>query len=307
MKGGFKMTKKKQMLLLCLVLLCLTAVYLLTSAWSAKKEQADEEAKEQMLAVTALEKSDICEVTYTDYTDTCTFRLEDDGWYYTEDLRFPLQQDYAQALADLGAGLTGLKKLEEPDALSDYGLDNPSCSITVKSTDDTSTEILYGDVTPNGDYYVTADGGKTIFVADSTLPEMLYFDESQFLQTETFPQIDSTNIQSIKITQGDKVITKYSDREENTLLTCGRDLSGINLDNCVSYYASSDQLDKYGLSKKQRLTVKAVYSASENGDETIVFYMSDIIKDSGESCVYVQLKGSSMVYKEDASDFEALV
>lgn len=35
--------------------------------------------------------------------------------------------------------------------------------------------------------------------------------------------------------------------------------------------------------------------------------MSDVIKDGSETYVYVQLKGSSMIYKEDASAFEELI
>ena len=41
----------------------------------------------------------------------------------------------------------------------------------------------YGGMTVSGDYYVTADNGETIFTADSTLPELLTFDEDQLSQS----------------------------------------------------------------------------------------------------------------------------
>ena len=41
----------------------------------------------------------------------------------------------------------------------------------------------YGDVTVSGDYYVTADNGETIFTSDSTLPELLTFDEDSLSQS----------------------------------------------------------------------------------------------------------------------------
>ena len=102
---------------------------------------------------------------------------------YAEDDSLSLQQDYVQALIDLASSITGLKKVESPDALSDYGLDDPSYIVVIQTDAGDETEIRYGGMTVSGDYYVTADNGETIFTADSTLPELLTFDEDQLSQS----------------------------------------------------------------------------------------------------------------------------
>lgn len=176
------MTKKKQLLILCGILAALLILYFLANAYAGHREAAQSEAAQE-LAVTALDKDRITSLSYTSGDDTCSFYLEEDTWMYAEDDSLSLQQDYVQALIDLASSITGLKKVESPDALSDYGLDDPAYIVVIQTDDGDGTEIRYGGMTVSGDYYVTADNGETIFTADSTLPELLTFDEDQLSQS----------------------------------------------------------------------------------------------------------------------------
>ena len=70
---------------------------------------------------------------------------EESEWEYDEDNEIPMNQDTVQSTADAIRQMEAVRELENPDQLSDYGLDKPSYTIQFQDNDGVTTEILIGN------------------------------------------------------------------------------------------------------------------------------------------------------------------
>lgn len=320
------MTKRKQFLRLFLILAALLFVYggiTLYNSWQQK------DSASSGIRVVELDPEEIEEISYTDTVDTVTCRKDGGTWYEASDKNFPLKQSRAEDAVSSFTKITANRKLKEPEELESYGLDDPAYTVTMTDSQGSKTEIWIGSVASNSDYYLTADGGETIYTVSSLITEDLIFDESLLLQTETFPEIDSSNLISLKIEKNGKTLVNCEkeseededeNEDEDLISTYGSELSGITLDTCVEYNAGKRKLKQYGLDTEKRKTVTAVYTDSETEDDlsketksesddtsTQVFYMGTVFEESNVDYVYMQLKGSKMIYKVFVSDTEKLI
>ena len=128
----------------------------------------------------------------------------------------------------------------------------------------------------------------------------------KFLKTESFPDVNNSNITALSVSQGGNSIISCSDENEDEaeqLKDYGKELSYIILDDCVNYHTGEDELNSYGLNESDRKIVKASYSDNEE-TKNITFYLGKKFEENEVSYVYIQLKGSDMVYKIDATFVE---
>ncbi|MCQ4637391.1 DUF4340 domain-containing protein [Anaerovorax odorimutans] len=298
------MTKKKQITLLLLVLAVLLAAYLGLKAyndWSYKKEA---EKTSENLTVTDLNTDNIRTIRYTDGSDTVAFEKKNGVWYYTADEALPLKQSCAEEAVSSFCGVTGSRKLSHGDSADDYGLSEPSYTVVLTDAKGKETEVDIGNST-GSDYYLTADGGATIYTVSSTILDSLIFDTDSMIQNETFPDIDSPTLNSFTVKQNGKTLVSCSGDDED-LSSYGSELSGISLDTCVNYKAGSQELEQYGLDQKTRKEMTAVYEDSDK-EKTQTFYMGTVFTEEDTDYAYMQLEGSEMVYKVFVSDVEKIL
>ena len=97
-----------------------------------------------------------------------------------EDKDLEVDQDYINELLSSVCNITSSKKIESPDSLLDYGLDKPSYTITLTSSDEQVTEIRIGCETTIFSYYVMVAGDSSIYTIDNTLMDSLRFEKSSF-------------------------------------------------------------------------------------------------------------------------------
>lgn len=297
------MTKKKQMIALLMVLAALAAVYLGIKIYSDWNYQKEAEKTSEELAVTDLDTEKIQKVSYTDGANTVTFAKTEDTWGYTADAALPLKQSCAEDVVSDFADITGNRKLSDTDPADAYGLTSPAYTVTLTDSAGKETKVEVGNSTDT-DYYLTADGGKTVFTVSSTIVDSLVFDTDAMIQTETFPAIDSDTLKSFTIEQKGKTLVSCTDEEE--LSEYGSELSGISLDTCLTYKVTDKELKQYGLDKAARKTMTAVYTDGDTEKES-VFYMGTVFKEEDTEYAYMQLKDSKMVYKVFVSDTEKLI
>lgn len=311
------MTKKKQLWILAAVFLILTAAYVGIGTYQDWNDQKEKEERAKALEVTDLNSDRVFAIAYTDSSEeTMRFSKEGDTWYYEGDRELPLKQSCAEDAVDEFSSLKAVRRLTGTEESSAYGFDDPSYKVRLTDQDGKETDILIGDVSDSADsdYYITADGGKTIFTIRGSILDCLIFDEASLIQTETFPDINSTNLKKITIKKAGKVLDSCEAKGEKEseadgdLTTYGSELSGISLDTCVSYNANSRQLKTCGLNQKSRREVTAVYEDADSGKQkTQVFYLGKVFEEDGSDCVYVQMKGSKQIYQIDVSDTEKLI
>ena len=119
---------------------------------------------------------------------------------------------------------TAERKLEEvQDDLSVYGLDNPSCTITAKGSDDTEVTIQIGSLNSyNSDYYAKVEGSDDIYTIASSYVSDISNDISALQEKESFPTITSTSITNVQLVKDgtaidmEKEVTQEPATEEET-------------------------------------------------------------------------------------------
>lgn len=281
--------KKKTIILLAMILLLVVANGA-ASAWNDKSEKKKEkEAEASKIYLT--DASDITAYSYSDRSQNMSFAKVDDTWEYDEDNEIPMNQDTVQSTADAIRQMEAVRELENPDQLSDYGLDKPSYTIQFQDNDGVTTEILIGNGAGENYYATVGDSGK-VYTISSGFQDYLQFDLTNLVQYDTVPSIGSGNLKSVTITENG-TDTVYEEDDQVGELAGG--FGALGLTDCANYHASAEQLAEYGLDESQRITAKAVYTDSSDKEQTFTVYLGKT-DDAGENR-YVMVEGSDMVYR----------
>ena len=298
------MTKKKQITVLFLALAVLLAAYLGLKAYNSWSYKTEMKKTSGELTVTDLDTKNVRKIHYTDGSDAVTFEKKEAVWYYAQDEALPLKQSLAEEAVSAFSSITGTRKLSSTDSMADYGLVSPACRIVLTDEAGNETKVDIGNST-GSDYYLTADGGATVYTVSSTILDSLIYDTASMIQTETFPEIDSKTLKAFTIKQRGKTLIRCSEGDDD-LAEYGSELSGLSLDTCVNYKTSSAELKTYGLDKTERKEMIAVYDDSGK-EKKQTFYMGSVFQENDTDYAYMQLKGSKMVYKVFVSDTEKLL
>lgn len=281
--------KKKTIILLAMILLLVVANGA-ASAWNDKSEKKKEkEAEASKIYLT--DDSDITAYSYSDGSQNMSFAKVDDTWEYDEDNEIPMNQDTVQSTADAIRQMEAVRELENPDQLSDYGLDKPSYTIQFQDNDGVTTEILIGNGAGENYYATVGDSGK-VYTISSGFQDYLQFDLINLVQYDTVPSIGSGNLKSVTITENG-TDTVYEEDDQVGELAGG--FGALSLTDCANYHASAEELAEYGLDESQRITAKAVYTDSSDKEQTFTVYLGKT-DDAGENR-YVMVEGSDMVYR----------
>ena len=281
--------KKKTIILLATILLLIVANGA-ASAWNDKSEKKKEkEAEASKIYLT--DAGDITAYSYSDGNQNMSFTKADDTWEYDEDNEIPVNQDTVQSTADAIRQMEAVRELENPDQLSDYGLDKPSYTIQFQDNDGVTTEILIGNGAGENYYATVGDSGK-VYTISSDFQSYLQFDLTNLVQYDTVPSIGSGNLKSVTITENG-TDTVYEDDDQVGELAGG--FGTLSLTDCVNYHASTEDLAEYGLDEGQRITAKAIYTDSSDKEQTFTVYLGKT-DDAGENR-YIMVEGSDMVYR----------
>lgn len=281
--------KKKKTIILLVMILLLVVANGVASAWNDKSEKKKEkEAEASKIYLT--DAGDITAYSYSDGNQNMSFTKADDTWEYDEDNEIPVNQDTVQSTADAIRQMEAVRELENPDQLSDYGLDKPSYTIQFQDNDGVTTEILIGNGAGENYYATVGDSGK-VYTISSDFQNYLQFDLTNLVQYDTVPSIGSGNLKSVTITENG-TDTVYEDDDQVGELAGG--FGTLSLTDCVNYHASTEDLAEYGLDEGQRITAKAVYTDSSDKEQTFTVYLGKT-DDAGENR-YVMVEGSDMVY-----------
>ena len=282
--------KKKKTIILLVMILLLIVANGAASAWNDKSEKKKEkEAEASKIYLT--DAGDITAYSYSDGNQNMSFTKADDTWEYDEDNEIPVNQDTVQSTADAIRQMEAVRELENPDQLSDYGLDKPSYTIQFQDNDGVTTEILIGNGAGENYYATVGDSGK-VYTISSDFQNYLQFDLTNLVQYDTVPSIGSGNLKNVTITENG-TDTVYEDDDQVGELAGG--FGTLSLTDCVNYHASTEDLAEYGLDEGQRITAKAVYTDSSDKEQTFTVYLGKT-DDAGENR-YIMVEGSDMVYR----------
>ena len=111
--------QKRLAVLLAVLILCIAAAVLISRIDFEEKMTGTE------TTIIDVESSDITRLAWN-YEEEVAFVYEDEEWKCEEDDQMPADQELLAEIAENLSGITSDKMVEEPQALSVYGLDDPA-------------------------------------------------------------------------------------------------------------------------------------------------------------------------------------
>ena len=293
------MARSKRLLILVAVLLAVCAAAFAALNWQQRQEQIAVSGQE----VLTIDPDSVRSLAWTYGETSLAFTRDGEGnWSYDEDEAFPVDPEAMEELLSPFAPFSAAFVIEEVEDEGQYGLDDPACSITLV-TEDQTWEIRLGDTsTVDGQRYVSFGAGTVYLAAsdpleqyDATLRSCILNDAvpgwdqvtgltfSGAENYEIFWQEDGSAYSycadDVYFTaQNGDTLPLDTDRVEDYL----SDLATLGLTNYVTYNATQEELAQYGLDDPE-LTVAADYTGTDaDGAETSGTFTLHLSRDPEE-------------------------
>jgi len=283
-----------------------------------------------------------------EYEDTGLAFHKGDSWLYDGDEAFPVSEEkVAELLSGFEAfGVSFI--IENVEDYAQYGLDEPVCTISL-STEDESYEILLGDYSAMDSRRYVSIGDGNVYLAAEDPFEDFEIELKDMIRHDETPAFDS--VTGITFAGGESYSVTY---EENSTVTyCADDvyftqtdgknlpldtsrldsyldgISSLGLTDYVTYNATEEELQSYGLDDPE-LSVTVDYTCENEDGETVsdtfVLHVSrdpeerkeaeeaagngdedDGASGEEEITAYVRVGESQIVYKIPGNVYESLM
>ncbi len=177
--------------ILVIALAAMLGIWGLINLTTAKKEAADAalviESDEIDIAVGEYDAVTAISWTYSDSTVSLVYDEDAEEWVNADDATCPINQDEVVALITAVSSTVASQQLEDVDDFEQYGLDDPTITVTATAGDNTVTYAV-GDVSSiTGEYYVQLDGGTTVYTESGLLAGAFKVQVDDLLQLESAP------------------------------------------------------------------------------------------------------------------------
>lgn len=221
--------KKKSMNLITAVavLVVLSGAYVGVKTYVAKQEEKENaEEKEEKTQVFSISSEDVQSIKFVIDKKEVTFEKNNDEWVKSDERDFPVDQDkLIEAIGSLN-NVEADRVLDNVTDTTEYGLDDPTNTITITDKDGKETVLHVGmENASTSQYYVEngEDESKIYVVADSVFQpfmKTLY----DYAKAGTFPVIDSSTVSNVTVDENDDSYTLTKD--DNTGLWNIQDQDG---------------------------------------------------------------------------------
>lgn len=315
--------QKKMIILLGVLAVCVAGTV------AVSRIDFEEKMSETETAIIDIDSSDITRLAW-DYEEEVAFVRQDGTWKYEADDKMAVDQDLLEEIAENLSQITSDKMVEEVQALSVYGLSDPSYSITVE-TEDKTYEIQIGDETfSDGEIYISI-GDDYVYLTDAELTDEISYSLLDCVQKEEIPEMESISSLSIEngetldmvykedsgycysdaytyyLKEGEEYRNLDNEKGESTFSS----LSEFSWEECADYYAEDSELSNYGL-EEPAAEVSIVYTpvqeedeeeTSETGEEQEFSYQVGTANDT----YYARLTDSNIIYTISQEVYDAAV
>lgn len=221
--------KKKSMNLITAVaaLVVLSGAYVGVKTYVAKQEEKENaEEEEEKTQVFSISSEDVHSIKFVIDKKEVTFEKNNDEWVKSDEKDFPVDQDkLIEAIGSLN-NVEADRVLDNVTDTTEYGLDDPTNTITITDKDGKETVLHVGmENASTSQYYVEngEDESKIYVVADSVFQpfmKTLY----DYAKAGTFPVIDSSTVSNVTVDENDDSYTLTKD--DNTGLWNIQDKDG---------------------------------------------------------------------------------
>ena len=325
------MSRSKKLCILAgvLVIVCIAALIALNV------NEKQEQIKTSGETVFELDPDKVTTVSWIYDGTTLGFSRTDDGWQYDDDTDFPVSTDaidnLLETFREFGASFT----IENADDLGQYGLDNPTCTITLTTDDETYTIKLGDFSTMDSQRYVDIGDGNVYLAASDPL-NVYGVGLKSLIANDEVPSLDSVSKISFSGTAGysivydadgksicsDDVYFTSEGKALDTDLVSSylSSISYLDLTDYVTYKASDADLESYGLDDPElKITVSYTDDDDKSGSFTLSISRdpdelanasdsdSESEEDADDITAYARVGTSNIVYKISGSSYNALM
>ena len=257
------MENRKKALIIAMICLAAAAVlYLLVVKMNQKEANSESDDSDDSLVISSVDSGQITAISYEKDGKSLSFIKEDGTWYDAEDKKFPVNQDSLTTMTNTLGAVSATRKLEKPEALSEYGLDSPVLTVRYTASDGKEAEFIVGDTNDAaGGAYLKISGDDAVYLVSSDFADSFNSDIYQLADMESFPTITSDSITDISVNSNGHTLEIKNDSEGGqTVLENGKEqencasssvsqfisaVTGITFKSHVEY--NCKDLSKYGL------------------------------------------------------------
>ena len=287
---------KRLCVLLGILLLVCSAAFAVT-----KHEERKELIKNSGEVILTIDKEAVKTLSWENETESLAFH-KDGKWMYEEDEAFPVSEEKIDELLGVFEEFGVSFVIEEVEDVGQYGLDDPVCTISLETEEETY-EILLGDYsTMDSERYVSIGDGNVYLVKDdpldhfdAVLSDMI--DHDDLPDFETVSRMKITGAEDYQIFYEEESKDSYSEEDvyftEQDGVTCPLDtervenylqtVSSMDLTEYVTYNVTDEELQSYGLDAPElSVTVDYTYVDEETEEEVEDTFTLHVARDPKE-------------------------
>ena len=326
------MKRAKKLLILLGVLIVVCAASFAASKLNPELNTDSDDSEDT--AVFTLDADSVTALSFK-YTGSLSFERDDGTWYSNDDPDFPLDSSRIDSMISAISSISAERTIDDPSDLSEYGLSDPICQVTVDTDSGEQSVLSFGNESElDNTRYMSTDDGK-VYLVDKDIIDSFDCGLYDLVTKELLP--DMSNIVSFTVESGDSHYEldyiedsglAYSDdyvwfyKDEDDYMTLDTALTnaftgkvtGLTWGDCVNYKATDDDLKTYGLAVPT-VVVKVNYIETSEFATNMTDSDGNTIYDTQETehtfrleigsylddkC-YARIAGSQMVYLIDGT------
>lgn len=270
-----KKAKKIYALLGVLLVICVATFVI------SQREEEKEKIRNSDEIILTIDSEAVTALSW-EYGETTLAFHKDEKWLYDEDEAFPVDEEKIADLLEQFAEFGVSFEIEDVEDYSQYGLDDPTCTIRITAGEQEYNILLGAYSTMDEERYVSVGDGKVYLVSHDPM-EDYEIEIRDMIQHDEIPEL--SEVTAIRFTGSQDYEIVYEEESGNTY--CPDDvyftenkpldstlvgsyldtLGSVGLSEYVSYNVTEEELADYGLDNPD-LTVTVDYSV-ETEEETV--------------------------------------
>ena len=302
-------------------------------------EERKEEIKTTDAVILSLDSQTVQTIAWETEEQSLAFHREDGTWFWDEDSVFPVDEEKMEELLGHFASFGAAFIIENVENFGQYGLDDPVCTISM-TTDEDSYEILVGEFSTMDQQRYVSIGDGNVYLVNEDPAEAFDVAIEGMIDNDDAPTI--AQAQSIAFTGEDEYQVTYqaeggaSYRGEDVYFTQLDDgetlpldtqlvegylsqLEGLSLTDYVTYNATEEEIQACGLDDPE-FTVSVEYTWTDEDDQvqssTFLLQLSrdpeelaaagDDEEALAEVTAYARVGQSQILYQITADEYDSL-
>lgn len=231
------MSKKKRQFFTIIILLIILAAsgvgYALLSRYQAKKDkqEAEKTQPEESITLCSMKAEEITQIHFINSTHEMTLVKEGEIWKDSTDPDFPVNQDYAQTMAEEAGEMTATQLVvKDPEDLSQYQLDYPQYTVELTDQSGETKKLMIGvESVAAGGRYAYVDQADQIYVIASNFTDNFDYTRNEMMELPETPSITAEYVTGYKVkpAKGKSFTAKYDETGAEFADMDGWDITGV--------------------------------------------------------------------------------